>query len=579
MTPVAAAIVALVGAVLAGSDGVAASQQEQPKHTIVPGVGVGDYTLGMSKDEVLKKLGDPESIQLREDEILHRGQAGYSLNKLPSKCVLYFAAMWFLIDHDSVVVISVRSPLYRLSNGLKVGDSEQKIKQAFGEDFQLKEDEGKEYLLSDAKRLAFEIHKKNRTITEILVYQPQARRGDREGQRGKPKVIMLSDQPPGPIAFPKIDRHPAAAHFGRGALESLPRRNPKSTENWQVDLRGRDVSRLDLRKSLDDLLYADFDSRTTWPTADRMPKGFDHRRIMELGKNPGLGVRKVHERGITGRGVGIAIVDQPLLTKHQEYADRLRLYEENDIEPESDDASMHGAAVASIAVGKTVGVAPEADLYYIGSWTGDRGKGTAGFEWNFAYYAQAVRRILEINRQLPDGRKIRVISMSVGWTSKRKGYDEMTAAVEDAKKAGMFVVCSCIDDVYGLVFDGLSRAPRSDPDDFASYEPGLWLAESFYRGQRKWNQLWVPMGSRTTAAPNGLDEYVFYRQGGWSWAIPYVAGVYALAAQVDPEITPERFWKLAMKTGRTVEVEHQGRKYELGPIVDPGALIDALKEK
>ncbi len=154
----------------------------------------------------------------------------------------------------------------------------------------------------------------------------------------------------------------------------------------------------------------------------------------------------------------------------------------------------------------------------------------------------------------------------------------MTAAVEEAKKAGMFVVSSCIDDVYGFVFDGLSRAPLSDPDDFASYEPGLWLAKGFYRGQRKWNQLWVPMDSRTTAAPNGIDEYVFYRQGGWSWAIPYVAGVYALAAQVDPEITPERFWKLAMKTGRTVEVEHQGRKYELGPIADPGALISSLED-
>ncbi|MBN2313164.1 MAG: S8 family serine peptidase, partial [Sedimentisphaerales bacterium] len=396
-------------------------------------------------------------------------------------------------------------------------------------------------------------------------------------QTQKISAIKLSKQPPGPIPFPKIDRHPIGGDFGRGALESLPHHDPKSTKNWQVDLRGRDVSRLDLRKSLDDLLYADFDSRTAWPTPNRMPEGFDRERIIKLGKNPGLGVRKVHERGITGRGIGIAIVDQPLLTKHQEYADRLRLYEEINVKPGSD-AAMHGAAVASIALGKTVGVAPEADLYYIGSWTGDWGKGEDGFEWNFAYYAQAVRRILEINEQLPDDRKIRVISMSVGWSSKRKGYDEMTDAVEQAKKAGMLVVCSCIDDVHGFVFDGLGRAPLDDPDDFLSYEPGGWLAEGFYRGQRKWNQLWVPMDSRTTAAPNGIDEYVFYRQGGWSWAIPYIAGVYALAAQVDPEITPERFWKLAMKSGRTVEVEHEGRTYELGPIVDPVELISTLQK-
>ncbi|MGB2862839.1 MAG: S8/S53 family peptidase [Sedimentisphaerales bacterium] len=544
MRRVTTVLLTLVGILLAGSDGVGASQQEKSKHTIVPGVGIGDYTLGMSKDDLLSKLGEPEAVQLGEDEVVRRGEERYSLNNLPREYILSFHDVSFWLENDSVQVINVHSPLYKLGNGLGVGDSEQKIKQAFGEDFQPREALGKNYHCYHAKGLGFVIHEENRTVAEIVVYEPE---GDR--RQGRDRV-----------------------------LESLPRRNPKSTESRQVDLRGRDVSRLDLRKSLDDLLYADFDSRTTWPTADRMPEGFDHERIMEFGKNPGLGVRKVHERGITGRGIGVAIVDQVLLTKHKEYADRLRFYEEINVRPGTD-PQMHGAAVASIAVGKTVGVAPEADLYYIGSWTGDWGKGKDGFEWNFAYYAQAVRRILEINKQLPDDRKIRVISMSVGWTSKRKGYDEMTAAVDEAKKAGMLVVCSFIDDVHGFVFDGLDRTPLSDPDDFASNEPGLWLAEEFYRGQRKWNQLWVPMGSRTTAAANGVDEYVFHRQGGWSWAIPYVAGVYALAAQVDPEITPERFWKLAMKTGRTIELEHEGERHSFGPIIDPVALISTLQKE
>jgi len=62
------------------------------------------------------------------------------------------------------------------------------------------------------------------------------------------------------------------------------------------------------------------------------------------------------------------------------------------------------------------------------------------------------------------------------------------------------------------------------------------------------------MDSRTTASFTGISEYVFYREGGWSWSIPYIAGLYALAAQVDPEIPPERFWSLAMETGRTIEL-------------------------
>jgi hypothetical protein len=52
--------------------------------------------------------------------------------------------------------------------------------------------------------------------------------------------------------------------------------------------------------------------------------------------------------------------------------------------------------------------------------------------------------------------------------------------------------------------------------------------------------------------------------------------VYALAAQVDPAITPEQFWSLAMKTGKTVELEYDGQTVPLGPIIDPVALIDAF---
>ena len=85
------------------------------------------------------------------------------------------------------------------------------------------------------------------------------------------------------------------------------------------------------------------------------------------------------------------------------------------------------------------------------------------------------------------------------------------------------------------------------------------------------------MDSRTTASPTGKDEYVFYPMGGMSWAIPYIAGMYALAAQVKPEITPEEFWKIALETGQTIEILREGQSYQLGPILDPAALIGALK--
>ncbi len=376
------------------------------------------------------------------------------------------------------------------------------------------------------------------------------------------------------LEFPKIDRKPAAADWQRGKL-ALGHYDPNSTKAFQVDLRSCDLTGLNLKDRLEDLLHADFDDRTKWPT--QMPQGYDYKQIMELGKNPGLGIRNLHKQGITGREVGIAICDQPLLVDHQEYGDRLRLYEEINIRPGMQ-SEMHGPAVASIAVGKTVGVAPEADLYYIGQFNGDF-KDT-GLTWNFEYLARGVQRILEINEQLPGERKIRVLSISVGWDPSQKGYQQITEAVNKAKAAGMLVICASVEQVHGFAFHGLGRSAMANPDDVNSYEPGSGWARAFYEGKsfaNRGNRLLVPMDARTTASPTGANEYVFYAQGGVSWSIPYIAGVYALAAQVEPKITPDRFWALALRTGRTIDLHRGGKEHRLGPILDAAGLVAGLR--
>lgn len=171
------------------------------------------------------------------------------------------------------------------------------------------------------------------------------------------------------------------------------------------------------------------------------PDSFKPEEIMETSKNPGLNVRALHKRGIDGRGVGIAIIDQCLLTDHVEYKDQLRFYDE--IHCLDDTATMHGAAVSSIAVGKTVGVAPSADLYYIAETHGTISDGE--FEYDFTWLAKSVDRILEI-----------------------------TESVEKAKTAGILVVSSSLEETFGLRFHGLGRDPLKNADDYHSYEPGMF---------------------------------------------------------------------------------------------------------
>ena len=87
------------------------------------------------------------------------------------------------------------------------------------------------------------------------------------------------------------------------------------------------------------------------------------------------------------------------------------------------------------------------------------------------------------------------------------------------------------------------------------------------------------MDDRTTASSTGFDDYVFYAAGSVSWTNPCLAGMYALAAQVKPDVTPQVFWNVALKTGKTIPIQHDGKEYQFGVILDPQALMEALKSK
>ncbi|UCE50576.1 MAG: hypothetical protein JSW47_10510, partial [Phycisphaerales bacterium] len=139
------------------------AQDRMDENIIVPGERVGDFRLGISKDEVLRRLGKPGTIFL--------GGERYTLNDLPRRYFMVFGDISFDINGDIVRGITAHSPHYKFTNGLGVGDSEQKIKQAFGEDYQLEEGRGKDFLIYEDQGLHFEIHKQDRTVMEINVTQ------------------------------------------------------------------------------------------------------------------------------------------------------------------------------------------------------------------------------------------------------------------------------------------------------------------------------------------------------------------------------------------------------------------------
>jgi hypothetical protein len=343
------------------------------------------------------------------------------------------------------------------------------------------------------------------------------------------------------------------------------------TEGWGYDMRNGDVSKIDFSK-IDDLKDISFNSETIWPEV--LPEGFHPEDILEWNKNPGLGIRALHERGITGSNVSIAIIDDGLLLEHQEYKDNLMLYEKIHYADQLEE--MNGPAVASIAVGKTIGVAPDAKLYYIAASPGHYTE--TSIEYDQSIYADCILRVLEMNNNLPEDEKIRVISISSGFDSNFKGYPEFVAAVDKAKADNIFVLTSTTENNYDFALFGVERPYMSDPNDVNSYTPASWILGDLPNAGNWYDKyILVPMGSRTYACVMGAEKYEFGICGGLRLTMPWCAGFYALCCQVKPDITPEEFLSIVKSTAVPANVNHDGTTYNnFGKIVNPAAVIEEL---
>ncbi|QSX07254.1 S8 family serine peptidase [Sedimentibacter sp. zth1] len=376
-----------------------------------------------------------------------------------------------------------------------------------------------------------------------------------------------------------IERVPGVADYTKLFKDTTSLPHNDKYGQWALDVRSSNLSSDNLMDRVDDLLYASFDSKTVWP--DKLPEGFDPDKIMELYKDPGLNVRELHKKGITGKGVGIAIIDQCLLVDHIEYKDRLKYYEEyKDMKYGEHTSSMHGPAVASIAVGKSVGVAPEADLYYISGHFGDYDENN-NYIYDYTYTANDIKKIIEINKTLPKNRKIRVISISLGFSNTEKGYDEFQEAVKLAEENGIATLTTRMN-YNNVKMVGMGRKPMTNGNDFNDCCPGIfWMSNA--KTVLNCKNLYIPMDFRCTAAPSGQEDYAVYINGGFSWSVPYVAGAYALACQVKPDITFEEFFPKAYETGKIIESNYkyydEEIKLTMDKVISPVDLINKLQEE
>lgn len=340
------------------------------------------------------------------------------------------------------------------------------------------------------------------------------------------------------------------------------------------DMRWCDVSSLDL-KQIENYNNIYFNSQTIFPQSNKMPERFNPEYILELNKNPGLGIRELHNKVIIGKDIGIAIIDDVLFQNHEQYKNNLVYYERihslDNVDP------THGPAVASIAVGKDTGVAPGAKLYYIATTYGHIINDGKDFEFDASIIADCILRVLEINQKLSENEKIRVISISRGYDENSKGYEEIQEAIKKADRDNIFVITTTTKIFYkDFQLFGMNKDFLADPDDFNAYFPAKWY--DYSNSSNINNTILFPM-SRTYASCNSEHDYEINYVGGLSWAVPWCAGFYALCCQVKPEITPHEFIDIVNETSIPAKIDHDGETYNFGKIANPMEVVKILQRK
>ncbi len=264
------------------------------------------------------------------------------------------------------------------------------------------------------------------------------------------------------------------------------------------------------------------------------------KHLIEYGKQIPFNIAKLHEKGVDGKGVNVAIIDQPLALDHPEYKGQIAEYKE--FKPADYDmgiSSMHGPAVMSLLVGKTIGVAPHANVYYCAcpSWLADA-----------KYYAEAIEHIIDINKRLDQKEKIKFISVSAAPSGKHSPFtsnNEMwDKAVSHAKEEGIVVV-DCTED-KGFVYPGFidykeNKLIRGFPNrKFKNREESLD------------GVVFAPTSLRTVAESydNKTYGYTYCGVGGLSWGIPYITGLLCLGQQVNPQLSADEIKEILLRTAK-----------------------------
>lgn len=327
-----------------------------------------------------------------------------------------------------------------------------------------------------------------------------------------------------------MERYDKYEDWVKWAHEELPEIPKVITEEWlreqllnrQSPFRNwgfcfEDLSNYEFEDNIDNSIIrkVPFSTKTIFPK--KHPFHFNESMFHTFNE-----VKKLHELGIDGSGVNVAVIDFSFDVVPNELKDSLVEYISCNDNPR---VHFHGTTVATQMCGKNLGVAPGSSLYFYGT-----GEGRNNI---IPDSIKALKNIYEKNEK---GANIKIVNISA---SVERENPEFMEWYNKLLEQGCFIIDSPI---FGKDFTSINSDSNTN-----EYYYSDWQVLSMDQDVLH-SKIAVPTGGRMTPLVTTENEYLYCGQATYSWSIPTLCGYFALVLQVNPNLTYDEFVKLARET-------------------------------
>lgn len=238
----------------------------------------------------------------------------------------------------------------------------------------------------------------------------------------------------------------------------------------------------------------------------------------------------------TGRGINIAVIDNMLDTTNPEYADNIKFIQ-GPLHNQELPPNKHASMVMGQIVGKSTGIAPDANIYY---FTKVSYKDRKKFDKDMI---EILRNVIKFNQAQKPENKIHILSCS--WGARKKYQPEVCALLDQLESDGVKIILCTSDYMKDATLSGRDFMPCNNPN-MTNVQPNVQTAgDETVRmlnlpfGPNK--VIGIPTNMRTT--PLESDGWQYNTTGGESSAAPYIAGVYACALEGNQLFMTRQNWQ------------------------------------